>query len=129
MACAELLLLEDNTWPSLVVIVQLSWLSRRKLLAETEPISEFEMGVTVIDHGMYTFGFTRVRPEPSVQVIEMRSSGALEPVTEYVICRGPAGVVVVGGGGGGGVVVVTGGGASCVVTGGGGGGTGTGGST
>lgn len=50
----------------------------------------------------------------------MRSSGALEPVTEYVICRGPAGVVVVGGGGGGGVVVVvTGGGASCVVTGGG----------
>lgn len=77
-----MLLLADRTWPSLVVIVQLSWLNRKKLLADTEPISEFEIGVTVIDQGMYTFGFTRVRPEPSVHVIEMRSSGAFEPVTE-----------------------------------------------
>ncbi len=51
----------------------------------------------------------------------MMSPGALVPVTEYVTCRGPAGVVlaVVGGGAD---VVVAGGGAAVVVGAGGGGG-------
>jgi gamma-glutamylcyclotransferase (GGCT)/AIG2-like uncharacterized protein YtfP len=47
-----LLLFDDNTVPSLVVIEQLSLLSRKKLDASTEPTSDCEIGVTVIDHGM-----------------------------------------------------------------------------
>ena len=50
--CAELLVLDDNTVPSLVVIEQLSLLTRNRLDACTEPTSDCEMGVTVRDHGM-----------------------------------------------------------------------------
>ena len=50
--CAELLVLDDNTVPSLVVIEQLSLLTKNKLDACTEPTSDCEMGVTVNDHGM-----------------------------------------------------------------------------
>jgi hypothetical protein len=45
-------LFDASTVPSLVVMVQLSLLTRKRLDAWTEPTSEFEMGVTVIDHGM-----------------------------------------------------------------------------
>ncbi|ORW99707.1 hypothetical protein AWC27_02560 [Mycobacterium szulgai] len=56
---------EDSTVPSLVVIEQLSLLTRKRLDASTEPTSEFDMGVTVIDHGMYTLCCVRRRPEAS----------------------------------------------------------------
>ncbi len=52
----------------------------------------------------------------------MMSPGALVPVTEYVTCRGPAGVVLVVVGGGDDVVVAGGGAAVVVGAGGGGGG-------
>ena len=81
-------------------MVQLSLLTRKRLDAWTEPTSEFEMGVTVIDHGMYTLCCVRDRPEASTYVTEMMSPGALVPVTEYVTCRGPVGVVAGGGAGG-----------------------------
>jgi hypothetical protein len=48
------LVLEDNTFPSLVMIEQLSLLTRKRLDASTEPTSDWEIGVTVIVHGMYT---------------------------------------------------------------------------
>ena len=50
--CAELLVLELKTVPSLVVIEQLSRLTRNRLDASTEPTSDCEIGVTVIDQGM-----------------------------------------------------------------------------
>jgi hypothetical protein len=43
---------DESTVPSLVVIEQLSLLTRKRLDASTEPTSEFEIGVTVIDHGI-----------------------------------------------------------------------------
>jgi hypothetical protein len=43
---------EDNTVPSLVMIEQLSLLTRKRLDASTEPTSDCEIGVTVIVHGM-----------------------------------------------------------------------------
>ncbi len=43
---------DDNTAPSLVVIEQLSLLTRKRLEAWTEPTSDWEIGVTVNDHGM-----------------------------------------------------------------------------
>lgn len=46
------LLLENNTLPSLLVIEQLSLLNRSMLVASTEPISDWEIGVRVSDHGM-----------------------------------------------------------------------------
>lgn len=45
---------DESTAPSLVVIEQLSLLTRKRLDAWTEPTSDVEIGVTVIDHGMYT---------------------------------------------------------------------------
>ncbi len=42
----------DNTVPSLVVIEQLSLLTKNRLEACTEPTSDCEIGVTVSDHGM-----------------------------------------------------------------------------
>ena len=45
-------MLDDNTVPSLVVIEQLSLLTKNRLDACTEPTSDCEMGVTVKDHGM-----------------------------------------------------------------------------
>jgi len=47
-----LLVFDESTVPSLVVIEQLSLLTKKRLDACTEPTSEFEMGVTVNDHGM-----------------------------------------------------------------------------
>jgi hypothetical protein len=44
--------LELSTAPSLVVIEQFSLLSRKRLDASTDPTSDCEIGVTVIDHGM-----------------------------------------------------------------------------
>ena len=67
--------------PSLAVIEQFSLLTRKKLDASTDPISELEIGVNVNDHGMYTLRCVRLRPEASVNVIEMMSPGALVPVT------------------------------------------------
>jgi hypothetical protein len=55
LVCGALVSFDDNTLPSLVVIEQLSLLSRKRLDASTEPTSDCEMGVTVIDHGIYTF--------------------------------------------------------------------------
>ena len=52
LVCAELPVFEDNTVPSLVVIEQLSLLTRNRLDACTEPTSDCEIGVTVSDHGM-----------------------------------------------------------------------------
>jgi hypothetical protein len=49
---AELLVLDDSTAPSLVVIEQFSLLTRNKLDASTDPTSDCEIGVTVSDHGM-----------------------------------------------------------------------------
>jgi hypothetical protein len=46
------LLFEASTVPSLVVIEQLSRLTRNRLDAWTEPTSDVEIGVTVIDQGM-----------------------------------------------------------------------------
>ena len=56
---------DASTAPSLVVMVQLSRLTRKRLDAWTDPTSEFEIGVTVIDHGMYTLCCVRDRPEES----------------------------------------------------------------
>ena len=42
----------DSTVPSLAVIEQFSLLTWKKLDACTDPISEFEIGVNVNDHGM-----------------------------------------------------------------------------
>jgi hypothetical protein len=52
LVCAALLVLDETTVPSLVVIEQLSLLTRKKLDARTEPNSDREIGVTVSDHGM-----------------------------------------------------------------------------
>ncbi len=52
LVCAELPVLDDSTVPSLVVIEQLSLLTRNRLDACTEPTSDCEIGVTVSDHGM-----------------------------------------------------------------------------
>jgi hypothetical protein len=71
----------DSTVPSLAVIEQFSLLTRKKLDASTEPISDCEIGVSVNDHGMYTLRCVRLRPDASVKVIEMMSPGALVPVT------------------------------------------------
>jgi hypothetical protein len=46
------LVFDDSTVPSLVVIEQLSLLTRNRLDACTDPTSDCEMGVTVRDHGM-----------------------------------------------------------------------------
>jgi hypothetical protein len=43
---------DDNTVPSLAVILQLSLLSRSKLVASIEPTSDCEIGVSVIVQGM-----------------------------------------------------------------------------
>jgi hypothetical protein len=43
---------ELSTVPSLVVIEQFSLLSRKRLDASTDPTSDCEIGVTVIDQGM-----------------------------------------------------------------------------
>jgi hypothetical protein len=59
------LLFDDSTVPSLVVIEQLSLLTRNRLDASTEPTSDCEIGVTVIDHGMYTLCCVRRRPDAS----------------------------------------------------------------
>ena len=59
------MLFEDNTVPSLVMIVQLSLLTRKRLDASTEPTSDCEIGVTVIVQGMYTLCCVRLRPEAS----------------------------------------------------------------
>jgi len=72
----------DSTVPSLAVIEQFSLLSPSKLDACTDPTSEFEIGVTVKVHGMYTLRCMRLRPDASVNVILMTSRGALVPVTE-----------------------------------------------
>ncbi|OBH00488.1 hypothetical protein A5696_19545 [Mycobacterium sp. E2699] len=73
---------DDSTVPSLVVIEQLSRLTRNRLDAWTDPTSDVEIGVTVIDHGMYTLCWVRDRPDASTYVTEMMSPGALVPVTE-----------------------------------------------
>ncbi|OBG66258.1 hypothetical protein A5702_18495 [Mycobacterium sp. E3339] len=75
-------MLDESTVPSLVVIEQLSRLTRNRLDASTEPTSDWEIGVTVIDHGMYTLCCVRRRPDASTYVTEMMSPGALVPVTE-----------------------------------------------
>jgi len=72
----------DSTVPSLAVIEQFSLLSPSRLDAWTDPTSEFEIGVTVKVHGMYTLRCMRLRPAASVNVMLMTSSGALVPVTE-----------------------------------------------
>ena len=92
--CGESLEFDDRTFPSLVVIEQFSRLTRKRLAASTDPTSEVEIGVTVIDHGMYTLCCVRRRPVASTYVTEMMSPGALVPVTVYVTCTGPAGVVI-----------------------------------
>jgi hypothetical protein len=76
------LVFDDSTWPSLVVIEQLSLLTRKRLDACTEPTSDAEMGVTVSDHGMYTLRWVRLRPDASTYVTVMMSPGAFVPVTE-----------------------------------------------
>ena len=63
------------------MIEQFSLLTGKKLDASTDPISEFEIGVNVNDHGMYTLRCVRLRPDESVNVIVMMSPGALVPVT------------------------------------------------
>src|SRR5882762_6058724 len=65
LVCAALLVFDESTVPSLVVIEQLSRLTRNRLDACTEPTSDCEMGVTVSDHGMYTLRWVRLRPEAS----------------------------------------------------------------
>ncbi|GAQ36107.1 hypothetical protein MPS_2997 [Mycobacterium pseudoshottsii JCM 15466] len=59
------MLLDDSTVPSLVVIEQLSLLTRNRLEASTEPTSDCEIGVTVIDQGIYTLCWVLRRPEAS----------------------------------------------------------------
>jgi hypothetical protein len=54
LVCGASLVFDESTAPSLVVIEQLSLLTRKRLDAWTEPTSDVEIGVTVIDHGMYT---------------------------------------------------------------------------
>jgi len=71
----------DSTVPSLAVIEQLSLLTPSKLDACTDPTSEFDIGVNVNDHGMYTLCCVRLRPDASMNVIVMMSRGALVPVT------------------------------------------------
>jgi hypothetical protein len=56
---------DDSSRPSLVVIEQLSLLSRRRLDASTEPTSDCEIGVRVIDHGIYALRRVRRCPEAS----------------------------------------------------------------
>ncbi|KZS74270.1 hypothetical protein A4G29_01995 [Mycobacterium kansasii] len=57
------MLFDDSPVPSLVVIEQLSLLTRKRLDASTEPTSDCEIGVKVIDHGMYTLCCVLRRPE------------------------------------------------------------------
>src|SRR5215217_5583007 len=52
LVCAALSVLDERTVPSLVVIEQLSLLTKNRLDAWTEPTSDCEIGVTVSDHGM-----------------------------------------------------------------------------
>ena len=52
LVCAALLVFDESTVPSLVVIEQLRRLTRNRLDACTEPTSDCEIGVTVSDHGM-----------------------------------------------------------------------------
>ena len=52
LVCESLLVLRRDHLPSLVVIEQFSLLNRNRLDACTEPNSDFEIGVTVSDHGM-----------------------------------------------------------------------------
>ncbi len=52
LVCGASALFDASTVPSLVVIEQLSLLTRNRLDAWTEPTSDCEIGVTVIDHGM-----------------------------------------------------------------------------
>lgn len=56
---------DESTVPSLMVIEQLSLLTRKRLEASTEPTSDCEIGVTVMDHGMYTLCCVRRRPAAS----------------------------------------------------------------
>ena len=65
LVCGASLLFDDSTAPSLVVIEQLSLLTRKRLDAWTDPTSDVEIGVTVIDHGMYTLCWVRDRPAAS----------------------------------------------------------------
>src|ERR1700754_4738828 len=65
LVCAALLVFDESTVPSLVVIEQLSRLTRNRLDACTEPTSDCEIGVTVSDHGMYTLRWVRLRPDAS----------------------------------------------------------------
>src|SRR5690606_36256599 len=62
---AALFEFDDNTVPSLVVMEQFNWLTRKRLGACTEPTSDWEIGVTVSDHGMYTLRWVRRRPVAS----------------------------------------------------------------
>jgi hypothetical protein len=66
LVCQSLLFCDAIVWPSLVVIEQFSLLNRNRLEACTEPYSDIEIGVTVSDHGMYTFCWVRWRPDASV---------------------------------------------------------------
>jgi hypothetical protein len=52
LVCAALFWFDDSTVPSLVVMEQFSLLTRNKLDAWTEPTSDWEIGVTVSDHGI-----------------------------------------------------------------------------
>ena len=61
-----MLVFDDSTVPSLVVIEQFSRLTRNRLDACTEPTSDCEIGVTVSDHGMYTLRCVRCRPDASM---------------------------------------------------------------
>ena len=81
LTVAALLLLVDKIWPSLVVIEQFNWLVPLELEACTDPTLDVEFGVSVNAHGMETLRWVRLRPDASVSVIEMMSSGALVPVT------------------------------------------------
>src|SRR5581483_3783334 len=65
LVCQASLAFADNTVPSLVVMEQLSLLTRNRLDASSEPTSDCEIGVTVIDHGMYTLCWVRRRPDAS----------------------------------------------------------------
>ena len=59
-------MLADNTVPSLVVIEQFNRLTRKRLDACTEPTSDWDIGVTVSDQGMYTLRWVRLRPDASM---------------------------------------------------------------
>ena len=67
LGCAALPVFDDNTVPPLIVIEQLSLLTRNRLDACTEPTSDCEIGDTVSDHGMYTLRWVRRRPEASTR--------------------------------------------------------------